>query len=48
MLALIRHPPVVQAVHRRIAGQPTTTSPDGASELSREWVEGKRKDWFID
>jgi hypothetical protein len=48
MLALIRHPLVVQAVHRRIAGQPTTMAPDGASKLSREWVEGKRKDWFID
>ena len=48
MLSLIRHPLVVQAVHRRVAAQRYTLAPDGASPLSREWVEGKRKDWFIE
>jgi hypothetical protein len=48
MLTLIRDPLVVQAVHRRAAAHPGTLASDGASTLSQEWVEGKRKDWFIE
>jgi hypothetical protein len=48
MLSLVRDPVVTEAVHRRIARQRMGLAPDGASTLSREWVEGKRKDWFIE
>jgi hypothetical protein len=48
MLSLIRDPLVVQAVHRRVVAQRHNPSSDGASTLSREWVAGKRKDWFIE
>jgi hypothetical protein len=45
---MVEDPLLVQAVDRRTAGQRNTLGPDGASTLSREWVEGKRKDWFIE
>lgn len=48
MLSLIREPLVVESVHRRTAVQRTGLAPDGASTLSKEWLEGKRKDWFIE
>src|SRR5579872_5910023 len=48
LLSLIRDPVVTEAVHRRIARQRDSLTSDGASTLSREWAEGKRKDWFIE
>jgi hypothetical protein len=48
MRSLIDNPLLVQAVHRKVAGRPTGVAPDGASPLSREWVEGKRTDWFVE
>jgi hypothetical protein len=48
ILALTQDALVVRAVHKRTATQRTGLAADGASTLSREWVEGKRKDWFIE
>lgn len=48
MFSLIRDPLLLKAVHRRAVVQRNSIAPDGASALSREWVEGKRKDWFIE
>ncbi len=48
ILTLTSQPLLIQAVHRRTAAQRTGIDSDGASTLSREWVEGHRKDWFIE
>lgn len=47
MLALLQEPLVLQAVHGRVAEPHTAEAWDGASTLSREWLEGKRKDWHL-
>ena len=45
MLQLIESPLVTSAIHKRVH---VSVEPDGASALSQEWVEGKRKVWFIE
>ncbi len=39
---------ISQAIHTRAERQSHEVSTDGASALSKEWVDGKRKDWFIE
>jgi len=47
MLQLISNPLVTSAIHKRVQAHKVITSPDGASELSQQYIDGKGK-WFVE
>jgi len=48
MLQLVSNPLVTSAIHKRMHMQKVAANWDGASDLSQEWKDGKRKGWFIE
>jgi hypothetical protein len=48
LLQMIRDPLLVRALDKRMQAHPAWLAPDGATTLSQEWLDGKRKDWFIE
>ena len=48
MLQLISDPLVTSAIHKRVQAHKVITAADGASELSMDYLNGKRKPWFVE
>jgi len=47
MLQLISNPLVTSAIHKRVQAHKVVISPDGASVLSQQYIDGKGK-WFVE